>query len=580
MMRFRLPFCFFLLTFIAGQQVSCTRMWTGNQIAATLDNVESYINDRPDSALAVLRSVDTTALRTRALRARYSLLRVMALDKCFEDITRPGLLDPAVNWYERHGSADECFKTCHYSGRIAQDRGDKMGAAMGYARAEKLSDKVKDRHALGLMYLAFGSLYNSVHNTQKELEYVEKALDVFQQSEDPLYASAIAQKALVYHSRQEWSKADSLYRKGIERSEAYPEARHVYLSNYARMKVLQPDKDPSGAISLLDEKRRLSGGTLTPDEAGAYAYAAALLGDRKLSDGLFQQLERMDVSKNSVLPWQYRRALLDGKTDTALSLLQEMWRVQDSNLQDDLTDSVSSTLQSFYSLQASRERDRRRIILLLSSTLLLLLTGGYLIILLRKRKIESDRERLMTVCDSLRQELDLQADQVASLSDVLQQTQEKHNEQTDQLTAQLEEARESYRRECIARLQYAGEVTSIVIQHEKKRLDNDRAWELLREELFYIHHLEKNGEELVRRMDQDLNGAISRLRADLDLRGKPREVLFLCCCILDIDPIVLIDLFGKKTVDAIYKKRSRMKEKIAALGNPEYNILFKVRTDE
>ena len=186
----------------------------------------------------------------------------------------------------------------------------------------------------------------------------------------------------------------------------------------------------------------------------------------------------------------------------------------------------------------------------------------------------------MTVCDSLRQELDLQADQVASLSDVLQQTQEKHNEQTDHLTAQLEEARESYRRECIARLQYAGEVTSIVIQHEKKRLDNDRAWKLLREELFYIHHLEKNGEELVRRMDQDLNGAISRLRADLDLRGKPREVLFLCCCILDIDPKVLIDLFGKKTVDAIYKKRSRMKEKIAALGNPEYNILFKIRTDE
>ena len=580
MVRFRLPRIMVSVAIIAVLLVSCERSRSDSRVSATLDDVETYINEHPDSALAVLRSVDTTALRTRALRARYSLLRVMALDKCFEDITRPGLLDPAVNWYERHGSADERFKTCHYSGRIAQDRGDKMGAAIGYARAEKLSDKVKDRHALGLMYLAFGSLYNSVHNTQKELDYVEKALDVFQQSEDPMYASAIATKALVYHSRQEWSKADSLYRIGIERSEAYPEARQVYLSNYARMKVLQPDKDPSGTISLLDEKRRLSGGSLTPDEAGAYAYAAALLGDRKLSDGLFQQLERMDVSKNSVLPWQYRRALLDGKTDTALSLLQEMWRVQDSTLQDDLTDSVSSTLQSFYSLQASRERDRRRIILLLSSTLLLLLTGGYLIILLRKRKIESDRERLIMVCDSLRQKLDLQVYKVASLSDELQQTREKHNEQTDQLTAQLEAARKSYRRECIARLQHAGEVASIVMQHERKWLDEERAWKLLREELFYIHHLEKNGEELVRRMDRDLNGAISRLRSDLNLRGKPREVLFLCCCILDIDPQILADLFGKDTVDAIYKKRSRMKEKIAALGNPEYNILFKIRTDK
>ena len=170
MVRFRLPRIMVSVAIIAALLVSCERSRSDSRVSATLDDVESYINDHPDSALAVLRSVDTTALHTRALRARYSLLRVMALDKCFEDITRPGLLDPAVNWYERHGSADECFKTCHYSGRIAQDRGDKIGAAMGYARAEKLSDKVKDRHALGLMYLAFGSLYNSVHNSQKELE--------------------------------------------------------------------------------------------------------------------------------------------------------------------------------------------------------------------------------------------------------------------------------------------------------------------------------------------------------------------------------------------------------------------------
>ncbi|MBO5545116.1 MAG: hypothetical protein J5951_00475, partial [Bacteroidales bacterium] len=90
-----------------------------SHVVARLDDVESYINDHPDSALSVLRSVDTTALHTRALRARYSLLRVMALDKCFDDITRPGLRDPAAAWYERHGSADERFKTCHYSGRIA-----------------------------------------------------------------------------------------------------------------------------------------------------------------------------------------------------------------------------------------------------------------------------------------------------------------------------------------------------------------------------------------------------------------------------------------------------------------------------
>ena len=76
------------------------------QLTTTFDDVESIINDHPDSALTVLSGVDSAALNTRALRARYSLLYVMALDKCYEDITAPGLLDPAVAWYERHGSAD------------------------------------------------------------------------------------------------------------------------------------------------------------------------------------------------------------------------------------------------------------------------------------------------------------------------------------------------------------------------------------------------------------------------------------------------------------------------------------------
>lgn len=35
----------------------------------------------PDSALAILESVDTLDLRTKSLRARYSLLYTMALDR-------------------------------------------------------------------------------------------------------------------------------------------------------------------------------------------------------------------------------------------------------------------------------------------------------------------------------------------------------------------------------------------------------------------------------------------------------------------------------------------------------------------
>ena len=48
-------------------------------VYTVLNDVESYINDTPDSARAVLQSLGAGALRTDRLRARYALLRMMAM---------------------------------------------------------------------------------------------------------------------------------------------------------------------------------------------------------------------------------------------------------------------------------------------------------------------------------------------------------------------------------------------------------------------------------------------------------------------------------------------------------------------
>ncbi|MGX8707874.1 MAG: hypothetical protein ACSW72_03880, partial [Bacteroidales bacterium] len=55
------------------------------QAETVLDDVESYIQARPDSALTVLRALDTTTLNSQKLRAHYALLHAMALDKNWID---------------------------------------------------------------------------------------------------------------------------------------------------------------------------------------------------------------------------------------------------------------------------------------------------------------------------------------------------------------------------------------------------------------------------------------------------------------------------------------------------------------
>lgn len=135
--------------------VSCG-LRQSHRVAATLDDVESYINDRPDSALAVLNLLDSTdKIHSSALRARFSLLHVMALDKCYEDITVPGLFELVPDWYSKHGTADEKMKAFFYKGRILIDSGNLNDAAVAFYRAESFSDEASDAHAKGLLSLPF-----------------------------------------------------------------------------------------------------------------------------------------------------------------------------------------------------------------------------------------------------------------------------------------------------------------------------------------------------------------------------------------------------------------------------------------
>ena len=63
-----------------------------------LDRAEPLIETAPDTALALLDSIDSRRLY-RGDKARYALLRSQALDKNYIDVTNDSLINIAVNYY-------------------------------------------------------------------------------------------------------------------------------------------------------------------------------------------------------------------------------------------------------------------------------------------------------------------------------------------------------------------------------------------------------------------------------------------------------------------------------------------------
>ena len=94
----------------------------------TLAQVESYIEERPDSALVVLQGIDNEELANDEEQAKHALLLSMALDKNFVDKTDFEVLQPAIDYYEDNGSATDKLRTYFYQGRIYQNAGDSDSA--------------------------------------------------------------------------------------------------------------------------------------------------------------------------------------------------------------------------------------------------------------------------------------------------------------------------------------------------------------------------------------------------------------------------------------------------------------------
>lgn len=548
--------------FVALPATSCS-FHPHSRVAATLSDVESYINDRPDSALAVLEGVDTTALTTRALRARYSLLRTMAQAKNYRDLTVPGLIDDAAAWYARHGSADEKMKTLYYLGCIAQANGDLNGAVVYYTMAEEYAENVIDKHTLGLLYLAKATAYGAVYNIEKEAEYTEKGWGVFRETEDPMQEMALGQVAISCFGLKEWARADSLFLIGINASSSNSYAMSILLSNYARMKVLKPEPDPEAALALLDRMRIEFGYPLSLRDVGVYAYALVLSGCGPEAEGLLDQLkERASSSPLEVESWLSRCALVAGDFKQAYESLSRAHAAEESVIQSVLSDSVTEAVAAYHEMAGRQKRMQYRINIAILLIVLLALSLSLVLSLLRRNKLVEEKTRVLDICASLEKEAAEQENQTVNLQ------------------SQLNRFKEIVRQERVLRFRQAGRLRSSIWRLDHRGLPSwvkeDPDMAAIKEELSYIYDLDDSGEILVKRLDRELDGAIDSLSEALNLKNKRKEQLFMCCTLLDLPSDVVAAKLGI-TPNNVRVKKHRLKEQIAKLNDPEYDALFDIR---
>lgn len=144
-----------------------------------LDMAESLMDSKPDSALAVLEGIPASNVKGKEMSARYALLKSMALDKNCIDTTTFDVLQPAIDYYIKHGTPDEQLRTYYYQGRIYQNQGDDDSAMQSFMNGSDLGESITDSLLLAHTLVAQGTLYFKQYKTSEFIHNNMEAMRIY-----------------------------------------------------------------------------------------------------------------------------------------------------------------------------------------------------------------------------------------------------------------------------------------------------------------------------------------------------------------------------------------------------------------
>ena len=380
-----------------------------SEVRDKLNDVESYIMERPDSALAVLDSMDRAILTTDRLKAHHSLLLAMALDKNYIDVSDDSLARVALDYYSRKGPAKYEARSQYYLALSYYYAGDLRKAILEATKAEAVAE-ASDSLYFGFVKVLQADIYAKTHNDVEVLKNLNQAYDVYSRLSLPYYVNvAQFRLAKALYNRGYVSKADSLLCLLIRNKEVDTKIKAYALTDRAFIKIVDSIPDYPLAISMYENVVNDYGAKyMTYKDYWVYSYALERVGRQEESQYLVDKLSQLDSSVSAYY-WRYRIEVDKGNITEALSVLEKSVTMHNEEVTESLRQSLASTQREYYESQyreaSLQVRVKNQMIIIVVSFAVVILL---LILHFVHRRISSqqaEKEKLMECVDEIKRQL-------------------------------------------------------------------------------------------------------------------------------------------------------------------------------
>lgn len=521
-----------------------------HSVRRSLEDIESYIMDRPDSALVVLEDMDRELLVSKRDRAHHALLHAMALDKNFIDVSDDSLASTAVDYFSKYGPEKYEARSLYYLGLAYYYQEEYSKAILEFTKAEKVAER-SDSLYWGFIKVAQSDTYTKTHNNIESFQKLKGAYNIYQAIDADYYVSVTTLRlAQAYYNFNKKESSIELL-DSLMNNEIDERVMTAAMATYAFIKADPLNSDPSLAIEMyeiiLGER---DSSLLLYKDYWAYAYSLNKCGRREESRVLIDQLKLADTSGTADY-WMYLLHKSDGDFETALRYLEASTDKIDKEVAEALQQSLALTQRDYYASQSelSEYQVRNRTLLMICISVSALLAIGAVLwcsVSLVRRSRE-EKERYLKYADEARRQLE------ASKNEDYPALKRKYVElyrSKYEVLGSLYEQYSLYYGKKNAQQAIYDKVVSVIDEFKEDYNDKDLIEGML---------------------DEGLDGIMSNLRSEMpQLKEKDYAIFRLLAIGFDV---TTISHLMNTTMNSIYIRKSRIRQQLES-ESPKHKAQF------
>ncbi len=516
----------------------------GRIIIRDLSEIESYINWCPDSALVAVRRIDTLSLRTKAEKAKYSLLHAMALDKNYIDTADTRIIMPAVEYYGRHGSPEYRLKSLMYYGVEQYNAGLYNQAIVSFYQATEYAPKVEDQNLLGILYSRMADTYTMTRDYVQAGDYIDRSLESFNiEGKTDQEFLELARKARNLAQQKKWTEAISLYDSLLNDSLTSNLIKAEVELDYALTLLYSPSEQDTTVYHLMNDAIS-SGVKLTnEDQIGALAYIRHKFGEVELADSLLLLIG----GHNKEHYWRHRIELDKKDFKKAYNELLLSSQNTDSLLNSISVFSAANAQRAFLEQlkkdNSQRIKNQRLWLAIIALFCTLLLSVSYSLLLAyrsKKREQEEEKERMRMLTEILNNQI---------------LDQKKENEKL---------SRDTYK----AKFAFMADVYETAYRHvgDKENADEE-ILHVLASKVGDLRANKESQQNFETMIDTEMGGLMTEFRkACPDL--KESEYKMVSYYFAGFDNTTVMIIMGISSLENTRMRKSRLRQKIAKMESP------------